>query len=236
MSEASLSQGELMDAFAQIARTLVVQDSVAATMQKIVELATTTIEGCEHAAISMVQGRTILTEVSTDDVGFRVDAIQYETGQGPCLDAISHCHMVVSDDFLDEHRWPDFARRTEAETGVRSMLSFRLFVEGETMGALNMYSAQPGAFSSQEASQHVGSVFAAHAAVAWSAAREQQGLEAALQSRDVIGQAKGILMASTHLTEQQAFTALKDASQYLNVKLRLVADDVARTGSLPDRP
>ncbi len=230
----SVPPSELIDAFAQIARTLLAQDGVGSTVQKVVELATQTIDGCDDAAISMVKGRTVLTEVSTDDVGFRVDAIQYETNQGPCLDAIRDHEMVVSDDFLCEERWPDFARRSESETGVRSMLSFRLFVEKDTMGALNMYSKQPHAFSAAEASQHVGSVFAAHAAVAWSAARQQQGLEEALRSRDAIGQAKGILMVSAHLTEDQAFAALKEASNHLNMKLRAVADVVTRTGKLPE--
>ena len=120
------------------------------------------------------------------------------------------------------------------ETGVTSMLAFRLFAEADVMGALNLFSMQRDAFDDEAIA--VGSVFAAHAAVALSTAREEHNLKEALMSRDLIGQAKGILMAREHVTADEAFEALQVASQHLNRKLRDVAFDVATTGQLPDDP
>ncbi len=99
------------------------------------------------------------------------------------------------------------------------------------MGALNLYSTKPGAFDDTDIA--LGSVFAAHAAVALSTALHDEQMEEALQSRDVIGQAKGILMAREGITADAAFDTLRRASQRLNVKLRDVADQVTHTGESP---
>ena len=124
-----------------------------------------------------------------------------------------------------------------------SLLSFRLFIEENefeerTMGALNLYSRQRGAFD--QAAREVGLILASHASVALAGAQalahEKEhvaNLDKALLSRDVIGQAKGILMERQHLTAEQAFDLLRRGSQHLNVKLRDVADRVTETGERP---
>lgn len=147
-----------------------------------------------------------------------------QVGQGPCLDAIRHFEVFQCGRLVEEDRWPAFSKRAFDETGVTSMLAFRLFVDEDTMGALNLYSKGPDAFDYE--STEIGSVFAAHAAVALATARKEEGLEAALGSRDVIGQAKGLLMAREDISSDEAFTVLRRASQRLNVKLRDIADGV----------
>lgn len=211
-------------AFAEIARALMAAEDLPATLTKICALAVTTIDGCDHAGISRVFGRQLRTEGSSDDVPERVDALQYELGGGPCVDAIREHEVFQADDLAAEDRWPEFARRAVETTGVRSMLGFRLFAEEDTMGALNLYSRRPQAFD--DAARVVGSVFAAHAAVAMAGARQHEQMEEALQSRDVIGQAKGMLMARQEITEGAAFELLRRASQRLNVKLVEVARSV----------
>jgi serine phosphatase RsbU (regulator of sigma subunit) len=104
-----------------------------------------------------------------------VDRIQYETGQGPCLSAIREEGIFHTDDLREEKRWPAFSARAAAETGVRSMLSFRLFLREDTLGSLNLYSRNAGAFT--EPSRSIGAVFASHAAVAFAAAREHDRAE-----------------------------------------------------------
>lgn len=225
---------DLVDGFGAIARTLLAQADVADTLQKIVELAVVTIDGCDHAAVSVVHGTMVETEASTGDLPRRVDELQYATGQGPCLDAIRHHEVFRTDDLGAEDRWPDFSARA-VELGARSMLAFRLFVEADTMGALNLYSSDYGAFDHPDA-ERVGSVYAAYAAVAWSSARHQANMAEALRTRDLIGQAKGILMATRHLSEDQAFEELREASQRLNMKLRDIAADVTYTGAPPAPP
>lgn len=114
-----------------------------------------------------------------------------------------------------------------------TMMCFRLFIAGDTLGALNLCSKAVDAFDDRTAA--AGSVFAAHAAVALSRALHDEQMEEALQSRDVIGQAKGVIMAREGVGPDQAFDMLRRASQRLNVKLRDVARQVAdsATNSAP---
>ena len=225
-------QGDLAEIFASVARELQAEGpSVQATLDRMVDLAVETIDGCDHAGISLVEGRKITTPAATDDIPVQVDAIQYEVDEGPCLDAIREHEVFQTDDLASERRWPKFSERAARETNVVSMLTYRLFVEENTLGGLNLYSASKAGFDADD--RVVGSVFAAHAAVALSAAVKQQQMEEALQSRDVIGQAKGILMARQDVTAEEAFDMLRRASQRLNLKLREVAERVAANEKPP---
>lgn len=223
---------EMARTFGDVARALVAEDTLQDTLDRIVQLAVDTIVGCDFAAVSLMERRKIHTAASTGDVPERVDAIQYEVDEGPCLDAIKDHEVVQVDDLSKEQRWPRFSPRTVGETKIMSMLSFRLFSEEDTMGALNLYSFDADAF--EDDATDVGSVFAAHAAVAMVGARQQEQLENALKSRDVIGQAKGIIMGRDGVTDDEAFDRLKRASQRVNLKLTEVADRVARTGEAPE--
>lgn len=212
------------ETFAEVARLLLAERGVERTLAKVCELAVETIDGCDHAGVSLVEGRMVNTVGANDEVPAMVDSIQYEVDQGPCVDAIRDHEVFQADNLGDETRWPKFAERAAGETGVASMLSHRLFAEEDTMGALNLYSRRPAAFD--EEARALASVFAAHAAVALVAARREEQFHEALASRDLIGQAKGILMARQGISSEQAFDALRRASQRLNIKLREVAQRV----------
>ena len=219
-----LDQKELSETFADIAQALLSEHSVEATLQRIAELAVKTIDGCDYAGMTLVKGKQLSTPASTADVPTDVDAIQIDTGEGPCLDAIRDHDVFQTDDLAEEARWPRFARRAVETTGVHSMLSFRLYVAEDTLGALNLYSKRTAAFDDDD--RAVGSVFAAHASVALSTAQHEQQMADALVSRDTIGQAKGILMARQGVTADQAFDMLRRGSQRLNIKLRELAQRV----------
>ena len=219
------------ETFAEIARALLAEDDVQRTLQKIVDLAVDTIDGCDHAGITFMKGKNVTTPAASDDVPRTVDAIQYRTGEGPCLSAIRDHEVFETGDLGQEARWPAFSVEAQRETGVTSMLAIRLFVEGDTLGSLNLYSKAADAFD--DASRTVGLVFAAHAAVALSTALHDEQMEEALLSRDLIGQAKGILMAREGITADQAFETLRRASQRLNVKLRDVAGEIVGSGQPP---
>ena len=223
---------DLARTFAEVARVLLAADSVQEALQKIVDLAVETVEGCDHAGVSVVRGREVTTPAASDCIPPLLDAIQYETGEGPCLDAIRETEVYVADDLSKEERWPRFSRRAAEEAGVASAVAFRLFVQEDTLGALNFFSKRTGAFREDDV-KATGSVFAAHAAIALVSARQQEHMERAVESRDVIGQAKGILMAQQHVTAEQAFDILRRASQRLNTKLVDVAARVAKTGEAP---
>lgn len=227
---------DLADVFAEVARQLMAEDDLEAVLTRTSTLAVDTVHGAQHCGITVVEGDVVRTAGASDDVPVVVDQIQYETGEGPCLDAIrQHAVFETPDVSGEDALWPRFTARAAAETPVRSILSFRLFDEADTMGALNLYSDEPGAFDEQD--RHLGAVFAAHAAVAMSNARKVENLERALQTRDVIATAKGMLMAHGGVTDDEAFDMLRRASQRMNVKLREVARRmVAGEGLAEPRP
>lgn len=202
--------------------------SVHDTLQLIVDLAVATVPGCEHAGISFVHDRKISTPAASDAVALRVDAVQFEVDQGPCMDAIVEDQVFKSDDLATETRWPLFSARAHAESGIRSMLGLRLFARGRTMGALNLMSARRAAFGDDALS--TAALFAALAAVALNAAQTEETLQLALKSRDVIGQAMGILMERHRITDREAFQRLSVASQNLNIRLKDVAGQIVLTG------
>lgn len=219
------------DTFAEVARLLVAEHTATDTLARIGRLAVETVDGCDHAGVSLVERRKVITVGASDEVPALVDAIQYEVDDGPCLDAIRRHEIFIVEQLSTEKRWPRFSARAAQETGVESMLALRLFVESDTMGALNLYSRKPNAFSAD--AQAMGTVLAAHAAVALSAARREDELHEALGSRDMIGQAKGMLMAREGVTADEAFDTLRRASQRLNMKLRDVAERVTRGADEP---
>jgi GAF domain-containing protein len=223
---------ELAEKFAEIGRELLATQGVEETVGLIVHLACATVPGCDHAAVSLVLGDEIHTPVLSDEIPALIDRIQYETGEGPCVDAIRTHQVYLTDDLALETRWPHFAVRASQETGVHSMVAFRLFADGDTMGALNLSSESVGAFGPE--AEALGLVFAAHAAIALSSAREEEGLATALRSRDVIGQAKGILMERRRILPADAFDVLRTASQRRNTPLREVAFDLVSTGQDPE--
>ena len=220
--------------FGEVARSLATHEGEQATLTKIVHLAVEHLEACDFAGISLIEGRKITSPASTNDLPRIVDSIQSEVHEGPCLDAIKKHEVFQTGDLAGEERWPRFATRAHEETGVRSILSLRLFVEEDTMGALNLYSTKQDAFDDTDVA--LASVFAAHAAVAMSAARREENLERRADSRDLIGQAKGILMARSNLDDEQAFQLLRRASQRLNLKLTKVAEQVVDRTSAGDLP
>jgi GAF domain-containing protein len=222
--------------FGALARELATKPTLAATLQAIVEHAATNVPGAEHAAITIKRGKErYQTVASTGQLPLDVDAIQYRTNEGPCLQALELHHVFRSDELATDPRWPVFGREAAATTEVVSMMSHRLFLEdANTIGALNLYSPRPAAFSELELTAL--DDLATHCAIALASAAEReqnQHLRAAVQSNRDIGVAIGILMATKRVTQQQAFDALRIASQHTHRKLHQVALDVVETGELP---
>ena len=220
--------------FGGVARLLAGHQSVQVTLDRIVTLAVEHLDSCEFAGISRIEGRKISSPASSNEVPMIVDRIQAEVDEGPCLDAIKEHEIFLTGDLAAEERWPRFARRANAETGVSSILSIRLFVEEDTMGSLNLYATEHDAFNETDIA--FGTVFGAHAAVAMAASRREENLERKADTRDLIGQAKGILMARGGIDDGQAFDLLRRASQRQNVKLVAVAEQVVHPGEPPAGP
>lgn len=212
---------QLAETLAEVARALSDERDVDATLDRIAELAAKTVEGCDAAGISIVEGKRITSRSTTSDLPRTVDEIQSETQEGPCIDAIKEHDVFVTGALSEDSRWPNFAPRAREATGIESIASVRLFASEDTLGALNLYSRQREAFDEQALA--VASLFAAHAAVALSSARREEDLERKAASRDVIGMAKGIIMGQQNVSDEEAFDLLCRASQRMNVKLRELA-------------
>ncbi|MGZ8801547.1 MAG: GAF and ANTAR domain-containing protein [Mycobacterium sp.] len=152
----------------------------------------------------------------SDPLVAELDELQSSLDEGPCVDALRVHHTVHIDDMTTETRWPRFTAAA-TERGVRSSLSFQLFVNSKNLGSLNLYGGEPGVFD--EESKLIGELFAQHASVALVGASNVTQLRDALSSRDTIGQAKGILMHRENLTGEAAFQLLIKTSQNANIKL-----------------
>jgi transcriptional regulator with GAF, ATPase, and Fis domain len=217
----------------ELARSLQSHRDTEEMLNELVSAAVRLIPGVDEASISVVTDRRgVSSRLPTSELPARVDALQEETGQGPCLDAMYDQHTLRVSDMAHEQRWPRFAARA-AEAGAASMLSIQLWVEGDNLGALNLYSRRVDAFDDE--SEQVGLLFASHAAVAFAGAHEMGNMRAALATRDLIGQAKGILMERYKVTGDQAFRLLVKVSNDNNLSLRAVAENLTSTGVLTGR-
>lgn len=233
MSEGGPETLGLAKRFAEIARTLLAQESLQQTLDVMVDLATRVVGGCEEAGVMLLHGGShVETHAASSHVVEQSNDEQTRLREGPCFEAIWENQTYRVDDFVRETRWPHYAPRA-VELGIRSMLSFRLFSMDGTHGALDLYARKPDAFS--EYAREVGWIFASHATVALAEARNSAQLRAAIETRGLIGQAVGILKERHRLTDEDAFQVLRRASNELNRKLRDVAEQVADTGELPPR-
>ncbi len=223
--------------FLELSRMLMTDEGIA-DAARLVRLAAASAPHAAHCALTLLGHKTSAeTLAATDDVALRVDALQHEIGQGPCVEAAVSEAVVLSEDLLQDPRWPAFSARCVAETGVRSMLCVQLPLTGAERAAINLYSPAPAAFG--ELDVGVATIFASFAAFAVNQTVRERDIAhfgAALTSSRQIGTAIGILMARYAVTESEAFGLLARASQHLNRKLRDVASDVVFTGVLPPEP
>lgn len=218
---------------ASMARDLLSQESLTGTLERITASAIELVEGCEAAGILVLHSNKIQSLAPTEQLVMESDRLQERLGEGPCFDAAhpkdGERVLRIQDFTQEQPRWPAFAPAAH-ELGVGSMMGFLLYTEDEDLGALNLYSRKPGAFT--ETSELAGWLLASHAAVAFSSARTHAQMEHAMATRHIIGEAMGILMGSHDLSEEQAFDVLRRYSQTHNVKLRDVARQICERGSL----
>ena len=227
-------QDEVAAAFAAFARSVQQQDGLDSTLAEIVRAAVELVPGCTDGSISVVLGhKTVLSRAASSDLAGIVDDIQESTGQGPCLDAAYIQETVRVPDMATEARWPLFTARA-LEAGAAGMLACPLYVEGDNLGALNLFSRTAGGLN--EESEHIALMFAAHAAVAYAEARKKDGLARTVATRQLIGRAEGILIERHRVTPEQAFGMLVRVSQDRNVKLREIAERLVLSGRLDGTP
>lgn len=223
---------------ARAARSLFAAGSPSETLAQVLALAVATVEGCDLASVMLVDPGATTAALHTDPAAGDLDGLQRRCGQGPALEAIAGGLIAYVEDLRAETRWPTFVPRA-VTSGVRSVLCLPL-VADRTVGALSLYARFPLAFGVIDRARGV--LLAALAALAFVAAqsheedeRREANLYAALATREIIGQAQGILIERERVTADQAFDILRRASQHLNQKLRDVAQTLIDTGETPGR-
>ena len=214
---------------AELAGLVLVNETLGTTLQRVADLAVRAIPACDAAGVSFSEQGRVETAAVSGPLVTRVDEHQYATGQGPCLETLSTGEPTRSPSMGAETRWPAFTLLAAAE-GVISALSIPLVFGDGSAGALNLYSRVE---SFTEHDQEIGLGFAPPASAAVANARAYakaqeliEQLEQALQSRDVIGQAKGIIRARQGCSDVEAFDLLRSISQHRNVKLRDIAQAI----------
>jgi GAF domain-containing protein len=204
---------------------------VGASLARVCVVAVGTVEGAQFAGIVRTAGnRQIAGCAATDPLVETVDRLQSDTRDGPSVAAIHDQRIVRIVDLSREQRWPLFTPRA-AEIGIRSMLALRVTVGQRGWGALTLYSTNPGVFGPLD--EVTGLLLASYAAVPVADAQHQQHLRAGLNSRDLIGQAKGVLMERYQIDQRKAFALLVRLSQDNNRRLIDIADRVVHTGEDP---
>jgi ANTAR domain/GAF domain len=195
--------------------------------QAIAEWSVQLVPGCRHASLSVLRDGKFITLGASDEEARRIDDLEREVGEGPCLDAILEERPQHDPDITDQATWPELAKRAMAETPVRSMLAFRLVHDGAKSGALNLFGDTPNALGEESLAQ--GTIMSAFASVAIAMAQERRrasNLELALDTNREIGKAVGLLMAEHNIGSEQAFEILRHASQSMNRKVRELAREI----------
>ena len=185
---------------------------------------------CEAASITMRSVGDIVESVAySSELILQADELQYKLGEGPCLDAVWTNGVFVIPDLSADGRWPRWAPAA-ADLGVGSSVSVHLFTD-TALGSLNLYSLHPRDYSHSDV--EAARIIAAHASVVLAYTLEERNLWQAIDSRNLIGQAQGMLMQKYGLTADKAFAVLRRYSQDQNAKLVVLAEQITTTGQLP---
>lgn len=198
--------------------------SLSETLDAIVHAALRSVPGFDHVGISIRhRDGSIETMASTDGFVQDLDNLQYELGEGPCLDAIKEGRVLFIENARHEQRWPHYIPQA-VQRGLRAQMGICLYDDDRSVGGLNFYSTDCDTVG--EESREIGELFAEHAAIALGRSRREENLTEALGSRQLIGQATGIVMERYQIGPDRAFQFLVRASQAGNIKLRDIAQEI----------
>lgn len=227
---------EALDALTALAGVVLTQSDLEATLVEVCRIAARAVPNADGASVTTFpQGRPGV--LGDDEWAASLDELQYAEHEGPCLDAFRTGNAFRVRDLAAETRWPSYVPRA-VERGARSMMSMPMAAEGSLIGALNVYAREPDAFDAQAAA--IADIIAAHAGLASQVSVAYFGhrtlaeqLSDAMQSRAVIEQAKGVIMATQHCAADEAFQTLVRLSQSTHRKLRDLAEDMVAEASKP---
>jgi GAF domain-containing protein len=222
-----------------LAKVVLADREISDVLTEITGIARRAMPSIDAASITLIRGEKPFTAAYDGQMALDADELQYERGYGPCMDAGRAAQAFLIDDMRSEQRWPDYAQHAAAH-GVLSSLSVPLPFQGATIGALNTYAGSPQVLDDHdvELAEEVAACVAVAVGNAESTARTSDDLtqlRIVMMSRAFIEQAKGILMERHKIKEDEAFTILTHASQRTNTKLRDVAAELVRAGTLASK-
>jgi anti-anti-sigma factor len=218
-----------------------VHEMVDAVLQLVVALARSIIRGADGVSVSLRRDGRLVTVAASDQTITDMDASQYATGEGPCIDASVQGLWFQVDELAVETRWPGFTPLAKA-LGINAIMSTPLHVGDRPLGAINIYSRTESAFD--EEGRRMASVFAAEASKVLRDARLEdddrspaQQFEQALRCRTVITQAQGVIMERVGVADDIAYTILRrfasQSGQPLEERARAVVASTQRAGPGP---
>jgi hypothetical protein len=230
----------LLSGFAEIARRLIGADDLTGTLNQILRYTVRVLTHCHSASVTLWSNDRALPAAATGRVPVELDEAQFASGSGPALDALHADSPEKAPRFADSD-WPELTAAAEKH-GVVGGMFVGLFVHQPTewspLGVLSLYSDAVDGFEPED--EEFASILAAYIAVSVAMERQRNEVERreaalhrSLSTRDIIGQAKGILMERRKLSAGEAFDVLRRVSQRLNVKLAEVAQHLTETGELP---
>jgi GAF domain-containing protein len=219
---------ELLERLSRAARALRADDD--GHLTAIVHQAAATVPAATWAGLIELERSGLVTKATLGEPPRVLDRLQQEQKSGPCIDAAREQRVMVIEDMTVDPRWPGFAAAARRE-GVCSMLCVPLWVDRLRLGTLSFYGEKAHAFGEDE--RRLAAVYGTLAALALADSKRVAQLTFAIETRDLIGQAKGILVERHRITPDAAFDMLKKVSQNTNQRLVAVAELLVSTGQLP---
>jgi len=222
-------------ALSQLFQALLSNKDMDGILNDVLQLSQRHIPGAQECSLTLIRGARANTVVTTGQIALGLDEVQYEQGWGPCLDAGKANELILVQNMATETRWPRYTP-VAVKAGVRSSMSVPLPVESYVIGALNVYATEPNVFTDE--SIQIGTALAAHITAALSFAESAnvhrlraEHLRRAMESRGIIEQAKGMIMAQQRCSAETAFAMLRKLSMDQNVRLQDLATSVVASAS-----
>ena len=226
----------LEDAFQTLSRMLLDEGSLEDTLTQVAALACRTVPPCGAASLTLLHDGRPSAEARTEPDDASLAGWAHPSGPGPCSEALESGKVLRLEVPTSELRWPQWSADAEADK-MLSVLCVPLLVRDEPVASLHLFAKSPNRFSALDEEMarrfsEPAAVACANAGAYWRTFELNENLREAVATRDVIGQAKGILMARRSCTGDEAFDLLRRASQRQNLKLRDVAVQVVERGDL----
>jgi GAF domain-containing protein len=222
------SSDDLLRVYVRLSGVLLSEESLQSSLDLVCSMAEETIPGTDGAGVTLVRNGKKVTAAYTDgELVKKADDIQYQLDEGPCISALREKATFRINAMSTETRWPRWTPEAKA-MGIGSSVSVPLLVRDQAIGAAKVYSSEENHYD--EWAERVLKMFADQAAILLANASDYAGakemtdqLKVALETRDTIGMAKGILIIQEGVDEEGAFDMLRNASQHENIKLRDIA-------------